>query len=179
MPRVTVGSKVRVASKKSDGTIMFVGETSFINNENIIWYGIKLDKSNGNNNGTIAGRKYFECKNKYGTFARQNSFEIIDATPPIKDVDAKTVTKVNQIYTYLYVTLCVTLFVVWSVRVVRVLCVPCDFVVFSSPDVTLYITRHSRNNYRVICRDGVIEVALTFFFLVESYLLFCMTLRIQ
>ena len=101
MPRVTVGSKVRVRNKKSDGTVMFIGETSFINNENIIWYGVKLDKSNGNNNGTIAERKYFECKDKYGTFVRQNSFTIIDQTPQITEVEQQPLKKkVSQIHVF-------------------------------------------------------------------------------
>ena len=103
MPRVTVGSKVRVRNKKSDGIVMFIGFTSFINNENIIWYGVKLDKSNGNNNGTIAERKYFSCKDKYGTFVRQNSFTIIDPAPQIMDIEEKPLkTKVNQLYMYTF-----------------------------------------------------------------------------
>ena len=97
-PRVSIGSLVNVTSEKSEGTIEFIGPASFGTFKSklmgkfkskegaIIWYGIKLNKKNGNNNGTVNGRKYFECKEKHGIFVKQNEFDIVKANSHTKQV---------------------------------------------------------------------------------------------
>lgn len=73
-PRVTVGSKVHVNSKQCNGSIMFIGPTDF---KEGIWYGVKLDKPNGKNNGSAKGRKYFRCKDKHGTFVQASQISLL------------------------------------------------------------------------------------------------------
>ena len=57
----------RALFKDIEGTVAFVGTTQFSNG---VWCGLVLDTSNGKNNGTVQGVKYFECKEKHGLFVR-------------------------------------------------------------------------------------------------------------
>ena len=109
-PRVTVGSKVKVKNIDCNGIIMFIGKTAFGTSQNIYWYGIKLDEPNGNNNGTIDGRKYFECKDKHGIFVKKDEFEIIDPLSIITGVNVNSVNKDNQVmYVNLFFLFCLLL----------------------------------------------------------------------
>ncbi|XP_061860268.1 centrosome-associated protein 350 isoform X2 [Colius striatus] len=60
-----IGDRVLV-SKVQPGTLRFKGLTKFAKG---FWAGVELDKSEGNNNGTYDGIKYFDCKEKHGIFA--------------------------------------------------------------------------------------------------------------
>nr|XP_033771842.1 centrosome-associated protein 350 isoform X2 [Geotrypetes seraphini] len=60
-----LGDRVLVSSLHP-GTLRFKGTTQFAKG---IWAGIELDKSEGNNNGTYDGVKYFDSKGKHGIFA--------------------------------------------------------------------------------------------------------------
>ena len=51
------------------GMIKFVGK---MHSNKGIWYGIELQKNLGNCDGTIKNIHYFECKNSFGTFIRQD-----------------------------------------------------------------------------------------------------------
>ncbi|CAF0875670.1 unnamed protein product [Rotaria sordida] len=57
------------------GTIMFKGEVHF---KPGIWIGIRYDEPLGKNNGSVEGKKYFECPDKYGAFVRPSSVTIGD-----------------------------------------------------------------------------------------------------
>ncbi|ROT64830.1 putative restin [Penaeus vannamei] len=63
-----VGDRVVInsASGVKHGTLRFIGKADFAEG---IWAGVELDEPNGKNDGSVAGKKYFECKNKYGLFA--------------------------------------------------------------------------------------------------------------
>ncbi|KAJ6239758.1 ras guanine nucleotide exchange factor i-related [Anaeramoeba flamelloides] len=58
-----VGDKIIINGKP--GVIKFIGKTNFGEGD---WVGCELNEPEGNNNGTIEGTKYFECKPKHGVF---------------------------------------------------------------------------------------------------------------
>ena len=45
------------------------------------WIGVILDKPLGKNNGTVEGKKYFECPDNYGMFCRQTQLKILSDSP--------------------------------------------------------------------------------------------------
>ncbi|CAN9500395.1 unnamed protein product [Ophioblennius macclurei] len=60
--------KVHVPGKPTVlGTVMYVGKTDFRRGT---WVGVKYDKPLGRHNGTVKGKKYFGCQNKYGVFVK-------------------------------------------------------------------------------------------------------------
>jgi CAP-Gly domain-containing linker protein 1 len=61
-----VGDRVYVGGVRS-GRIAFIGETHFAPGE---WSGIVLDEPNGKNDGCVSGKRYFQCEQKKGIFAR-------------------------------------------------------------------------------------------------------------
>ncbi|KAF6736815.1 Tubulin-folding cofactor B [Oryzias melastigma] len=67
---ISVGSRCKVEVPKQPtklGTVMYVGTTDF---KPGYWVGVKYDEPLGKHNGTVNGRKYFECGDKYGAFVR-------------------------------------------------------------------------------------------------------------
>nr|XP_033332919.1 tubulin-folding cofactor B [Megalopta genalis] len=52
---------------KRRATIMYVGKTEF---KEGWWIGVKYDEPLGKNDGTVNGKKYFECSSKYGGFIK-------------------------------------------------------------------------------------------------------------
>ena len=52
----------------------YVGKTHFSNGK--VLYGIALHDAIGENNGTIEGKKYFECPIKHGVFKDCTELEI-------------------------------------------------------------------------------------------------------
>ncbi|KAJ6232363.1 guanine nucleotide exchange factor [Anaeramoeba flamelloides] len=60
-----IGDRIKVHG--SPGTIKFLGETKFSPG---LWIGIELDRTDGNNNGSINGTPYFVCKEKHGLFIK-------------------------------------------------------------------------------------------------------------
>ena len=51
------------------GTCQFIGTTSFGKSKDI-WIGLILENGEGNNNGTVYGKKYFHCRDGKGLFVR-------------------------------------------------------------------------------------------------------------
>ncbi|OTF74639.1 CAP-GLY domain containing linker protein-like protein [Euroglyphus maynei] len=65
---LAIGDRVLVnaSSGTKIGTLRFLGETDFAPGH---WAGIVLDDPLGKNDGSVAGKRYFECKMRYGLFA--------------------------------------------------------------------------------------------------------------
>lgn len=64
-----VGERVEVRGKNLCGKVAFVGTVHF---QTGTFVGIILDDAKGKNNGTVQGKKYFECDDSYGIMVRES-----------------------------------------------------------------------------------------------------------
>ncbi|CAG8561290.1 7705_t:CDS:10 [Paraglomus occultum] len=65
------------------GVIRFIGVTSFSSGK---WVGVELDEPKGKNDGSVKGKKYFECKEKHGVFVRPSQLKtIVGPNSPTQD----------------------------------------------------------------------------------------------
>ncbi|OWF45699.1 tubulin-folding cofactor B-like [Mizuhopecten yessoensis] len=64
------------------GQIKYVGLTDF---KEGLWAGVQYDEPVGKNDGSVKGKRYFDCPAKYGGFARVNHLEVGDF--PEEDLD--------------------------------------------------------------------------------------------
>uniref|UniRef100_A0A4W5N4U1 Dynactin subunit 1 n=1 Tax=Hucho hucho TaxID=62062 RepID=A0A4W5N4U1_9TELE len=71
-----VGSVVEVIGKGQRGTVAYVGATLFATGK---WVGVILDEPKGKNDGTVQGKKYFQCDENCGIFVRQSQFSLLHA----------------------------------------------------------------------------------------------------
>ncbi|KAL8996666.1 MAG: hypothetical protein Q9169_003890 [Polycauliona sp. 2 TL-2023] len=75
---IAVGARcVLSPSTTRRGTIAYVGLIPEIPGIGP-WIGVKLDEPAGKNDGTVAGKRYFECGPQYGVFVRPERVEIGD-----------------------------------------------------------------------------------------------------
>ncbi|MED6264940.1 hypothetical protein CHARACLAT_020301, partial [Characodon lateralis] len=75
---ISVGSrcKVEVPGQPTKlGTVMYVGTVEF---KSGYWVGVNYDEPLGKHNGTVQGKQYFECQDKYGAFVKPLSVTVGD-----------------------------------------------------------------------------------------------------
>ncbi|KAF0030405.1 hypothetical protein F2P81_017136 [Scophthalmus maximus] len=75
---ISVGSRCQVQVPGQPlklGTVMYVGTTDFKQGS---WVGVKYDEPLGKHNGTVEGKQYFDCENKYGGFVKPLSVTVGD-----------------------------------------------------------------------------------------------------
>nr|CAD2139793.1 unnamed protein product [Meloidogyne enterolobii] len=65
-----LGDQVKMKTGGRVGVVAFVGPTDF---QAGIWIGVILERPEGKNNGTVDGRVYFKCQDKFGVFCRPNN----------------------------------------------------------------------------------------------------------
>jgi dynactin 1 len=90
---VAVGN--RVSTTNGVGVVKFVGTTLFASGK---WIGIELDSPVGKHNGTVQGKSYFTCRDRYGIFVRPVAVKLIDVSPrKSMDESSRTVNKVVSV----------------------------------------------------------------------------------
>eukprot|EP00435_Cladocopium_sp_Y103_P000053 s3714_g1.t1 len=83
-----VGDRVLIKAAKEEpkaweGTVRFIGLTDFATGE---WLGVELDIQAGKNDGSVHGKRYFQCEDKYGLFLRPGAVQKVKASKAPRDI---------------------------------------------------------------------------------------------
>ncbi|KAL5971770.1 Dynactin subunit 1 [Taenia solium] len=78
--KLKVGSPVLVLGKNVEGTVAFIGTTQFSSGK---WVGVVLNEPLGKNNGSVQGKRYFDCKDGHGLFVRPTQVALIGPDGPV------------------------------------------------------------------------------------------------
>ncbi|KAL0591880.1 hypothetical protein ABG067_001023 [Albugo candida] len=65
---LSIGDRVCVPASELFGYVRYIGP---IDDTKGVWIGIELDEACGKNDGTVKGKRYFNCKSDHGIFTRQ------------------------------------------------------------------------------------------------------------
>ncbi|KAH9940757.1 CAP Gly-rich domain-containing protein [Epithele typhae] len=83
---IQIGARCEVESAEEDfrkrGTVKFVGSTEFAKG---VWVGIEYDEPIGKNDGSVKGKKYFECKPNFGVFVKPDRVKAGDF--PVEEIN--------------------------------------------------------------------------------------------
>ena len=71
-----VGDRCEVTLGGKRGVVQYVGKISQIAPG--WWIGVQYDEPVGKNDGTVKGRRFFECPPKYGGFLRPDKLQVGD-----------------------------------------------------------------------------------------------------
>jgi tubulin-specific chaperone B len=74
---VEIGSRCRLIGDRR-GEVVWIGPPDFAKGW---WVGIKLDEPSGKNDGTVKGKRYFTCDDKFGIFVKAEEIETGDFPP--------------------------------------------------------------------------------------------------
>ncbi|KAL5111951.1 Dynactin subunit 1 [Taenia crassiceps] len=78
--KLKVGSPVLVLGKNVEGTVAFIGTTQFSSGK---WVGVVLNEPLGKNNGSVQGKRYFDCEDGHGLFVRPTQVALIGSDGPV------------------------------------------------------------------------------------------------
>lgn len=76
-----LGARVAVAA--GEGTVRFVGQTSFAPGK---WVGVELDEANGKNDGSVAGSRYFSTAPLRGMFVKPGQVRLLEDGDLVEEV---------------------------------------------------------------------------------------------
>ncbi|XP_067379402.1 dynactin subunit 1-like isoform X2 [Channa argus] len=94
-----IGSIVEVTGKGQRGTVAYIGATLFASGK---WVGVILDEPKGKNDGTVQGKRYFQCEENHGIFVRQSQIQVVEegstaTSPDIPETGIPKMTKQRDI----------------------------------------------------------------------------------
>jgi len=70
---IKIGESIQIRPSNNSGTIAYIGNTEFASG---LWVGVELDTSQGKNDGSVKGVRYFNCPQKKGMFVRPKNLKL-------------------------------------------------------------------------------------------------------